>query len=71
MKGETVSAEPVKRYLVRSFGDALPAAEQAMRDLAKSQPKAVLRAAAYGMYEQFRPAVPPGRGGGALRERWT
>jgi hypothetical protein len=56
----------VHRYLASRFGDALDAAREAMRALARSMPKRELEARAFELYEAFRPGVPAGqRGWGA------
>ena len=56
----------VHRYLASKFGDALDAAREAMKALARSMPKRELEARAFELYEAFRPGVPPGqRGWGA------
>jgi len=53
----------VERYLQGKFGAGLAEARQAMEHLAKSLPAADLAERAYHLYEQFRPAIPPGVGG--------
>jgi hypothetical protein len=61
-------AEPasVQHYLEKAFGDTLSEARAAMTALAKSLPKDELAGAAYGLYEDFRPAIPKGvKGWGA------
>lgn len=61
-----VKPDGVERYLQGKFGFALPAVEKAMRSLADSFKPAELEAAAYSLYERFRPAIPSGvRGWGA------
>ena len=65
-KDRPISSESVQRYLEGKFGDALPAVERAMRDLADSMSPDELARRAYELYEIFRPDVPPGtRGWGA------
>lgn len=69
IKGETVEAEPVERYLKGKFGDRLDDARQAMQSLANSFESQALAKDAYRLYEQFRPEVPKGkRGWGAAGE---
>ena len=53
----------VQRYLEAKFGDALPAVEEAMLDLARSLPTDELERRAYELYEGFRPEVPAGTRG--------
>lgn len=58
--------EAVERYLGQKFGEALEDVRAAMRDLARSYPRAELAEAAYSLYEEFRPQIPAGtRGWGA------
>jgi hypothetical protein len=65
--GDKVVDPPrVRRKLEQKFGDALPAVRGAMEKLAKAFKPPELAAAAYPLYERFRPTVPPGtRGWGA------
>jgi hypothetical protein len=66
-KGRPISPQSVQRYLESAFGNALPAVEEAMRELAWSMPPAKLAREAFGLYQAFRPEVPPGaEGWGAL-----
>jgi len=53
----------VQRYLESKFGDALDEVYKAMVDLAKSIELSRLAEKAYGLYEKFRPAIPPGKKG--------
>ena len=53
----------VEAYLKRSFGDDLGRVRAAMETLAASRQPDDLGAAAYDLYEQFRPAVPAGTRG--------
>jgi len=55
--------EAVERYLGQKFGDALDDVRGAMRDLARSYPRAELAEAAYSLYEKFRPRIPEGTKG--------
>ncbi len=64
--GEAIKPEAVKRYLASKFGEDLPLVRAAMEALAKAYSPDELADQAYGLYEQFRPAVPEGeRGWGA------
>jgi hypothetical protein len=68
-KGEPIKPESVERYLKSKFGDALPEAQQAMEQLAKSLPPKELSREAYALYGQFTPKVPAGtKGWGAKGE---
>lgn len=61
-----VDPESVERYLEEKFGEALETVRKALKDLAASMAPEELAAAAYGLYERFRPAIPSGvRGWGA------
>jgi hypothetical protein len=58
--------ESVERYLEGKFKDRYDDAKAAMEALARSLPPQKLAAAAYKLYEEFRPSVPAGaRGWGA------
>ncbi len=66
MKDKPIEAEGVARYLAEKFGNGLAPARTAMRALARALPVDELADAAFGLYEQFRPAIPAGtRGWGA------
>ncbi len=66
VKDKPIEAEGVARYLTEKFGDGLAPARAAMRALARSLSADELAGAAFGLYEQFRPAIPAGtRGWGA------
>lgn len=58
-----VEPESVQRYLDGKFGDDLPAARAAMEALAAAFDPDDLAEQAFGLYEQFRPQIPPGRRG--------
>jgi hypothetical protein len=62
-KGKPVDPESVTAYLTSKFGDDLPAAQVAMRKLARRYKSADLAGVAYRLYEQFRPGVPEGKKG--------
>ena len=69
IKGKPVVPGKVQRYLEQKFGDALSDARAAMAAVAKSFKPAALAEAAYPLYEQVRPTIPPGtRGWGAKGE---
>jgi hypothetical protein len=59
-KNQPIDAKSVERYLESKFGESLPAARAAMRDLAKSLPPEQLSQIAFTLYEKFRPAIPAG-----------
>lgn len=59
-RGRPVEPESVERYLESKFGNSLEAARVAMQDLAKAFLPEQLREKAFGLYEQFRPAIPEG-----------
>jgi hypothetical protein len=59
----------VETYLQGKFGADLPAVRQVMRQLAEAFSPEDLTERAMSLYEQFRPAIPPGvRGWGAKGE---
>lgn len=65
-KGRPIEPGSVERYLESKFGDSLETTRAAMRDLATAFRPEQLRENAFGLYEQFRPAIPEGlRGWGA------
>ena len=53
----------VQRYLVKAFGDNLDQVRQAMQELAERYQPQELNRIGFGLYEQFRPDVPPGSEG--------
>jgi len=61
--GRPIQPESVQKYLESKFGDALDEVNEAMLDLAKSIGPSRLAEKAYGLYEKFRPAIPPGKKG--------
>ena len=64
--GRPTAPASVHQYLEKNFGDALGDARAAMVALARSLENDELAAAAFSLYESFRPAVPRGtRGWGA------
>ena len=67
--GKPMDPAAVRRYLDSKFGEDLPAVRSAMEALAASLAPEALAAAAYELYERFRPAIPAGkRGWGAAGE---
>jgi len=62
-KEQPVAPASVEKYLSSKFGDALGPVSAAMKELADSRDSEELAAAAYGLYEQFRPAIPAGESG--------
>jgi hypothetical protein len=66
VKNQPIEGKSVERYLESKFGESLGTARDAMRDLAKAfRPEQLLKNA-FGLYEEFRPAIPEGvRGWGA------
>jgi len=67
IRGKEIDPEAVRRYLEGKFGEELDAARDAMQDLAASLKPADLADRAYGLYESFRPAIPPGKRGWGAR----
>ena len=63
VKDQPIDPEQVRSYLARAFGDDLPAAEKAMKQLAKAFKPDDLAENAFGLYQEFRPAVAPGQRG--------
>ncbi len=63
VRDKRVEAEGVRAYLASKFGDGLAEARAAMEDLAAAFAPEELAERAYGLYEQFRPAIPRGKAG--------
>lgn len=64
--GESLNPQRIRRKLEQKFGETYPRVRAAMEHVAGSFRPPELAAAAYGLYERFRPDVPPGtRGWGA------
>lgn len=63
VKDKPIDPAAVEKYLASKFGDDLPAVRAAMRTLAESFAPDDLAGKAYGLYEQFRPQIPPGKRG--------
>lgn len=62
-KDRPVEPGSVERYLESKFGESLGRVRAAMHDLAKSFRPEQLRENAFGLYEDFRPAIPEGKAG--------
>ncbi|MFB3890976.1 MAG: hypothetical protein ACE15C_03005 [Phycisphaerae bacterium] len=66
VEDKPIDPSAVQKYLQQKFGEDLAAVRDAMKALAASVTADDLRQRAYGLYEQFRPKIPPGaRGWGA------
>ena len=66
LKEQPIIAESVKRYLEGKFGENLTAVRQVMTKLAARFTPKELAERAFGLYEEFRPAIPSGvKGWGA------
>jgi hypothetical protein len=64
LSGETrIRPESVQKYPEGKFGDAFEDVSNPMLELAKSLSPRQLAEKAYGLYEQFRPEIPPGKKG--------
>jgi hypothetical protein len=69
IKAKPIDPDAVERYLEGKFGDALPATRKAMTKLANALKPNELAQRGFGLYEQFRPAIPEGvQGWGAKGE---
>ena len=62
-KEKPIAPSSVEKYLTSKFKDALGPVSAAMAFLADSRDAEDLAAGAYGLYEQFRPAIPAGEAG--------
>lgn len=66
VKDQPIDPAGVETYLKGKFGADLPRVREAMTRVARALEPEALNEAAYGLYERFRPAIPPGvRGWGA------
>jgi hypothetical protein len=66
IKDKPIDPAAVEKYLHGKFADGLESAQDAMRQLVEAFGPEELASAAYSLYEQFRPQIPPGvRGWGA------
>jgi hypothetical protein len=69
IKSKPVEPEGVERYLENKFGDALTEVRKAMTELTNALEPDELAQRGFGLYEQFRPAIPEGvKGWGAKGE---
>lgn len=69
IKGETIQADSVQRYLEQKFRDNLDETRKAMEKLARAYTPKQLESKAYSLYEKFRPEIPEGvKGWGAKGE---
>ena len=69
IKSKPIEPDAVERYLESKFGDALSKVRKAMTELAKALEPDELAQRGFGLYEQFRPAIPEGvQGWGAKGE---
>jgi hypothetical protein len=62
-KSQPIEPGPVERYLRSKFGDALPEARKAMKELAGALKPEELALHGFSLYEQFRPQIPEGASG--------
>jgi hypothetical protein len=62
-RGKPIKPAAVRKYLAGKFGDALGDVQGAMEALAASMPPEELARQAFGLYEEFRPAVKSGAAG--------
>src|ERR1035437_9370884 len=60
IKDQPINADSVERYLEGKFGEHLPAVRHAMMTLAAKFTPEELAEKAFGLYEEFRPEIPPG-----------
>ena len=58
-----IRPQSVQKYLESKFGDVLEEVSNAMMELANSLPPSDLAEKTYGLYEKFRPEIPPGKKG--------
>jgi len=58
-----IHPESVQKYLEGKFGDGQEIVSTPMLELVKSLPPPQLAGKAYGVYEKFRPEIPPGKKG--------
>jgi hypothetical protein len=62
-KGKPASADAVRRYLAKAFGDRLPEVRTAMQAATATIPPEELNRIGFRIYERFRPEVPVGVAG--------
>jgi len=63
VKDKAIDPAAVEKYLRTKFGESFAAVREAFTTLAASYEPSKLADAAYGLYERFRPQIPPGRRG--------
>jgi hypothetical protein len=63
VKDRPIDPELVRSYLARAFGDDLATVEKALQQLARALKPDDLAERAFGLYEEFRPAVARGQRG--------
>jgi len=63
VRDKPIEPEKVESYLAGKFGDDLDAVRKAMEELARAIKPRELADSAYSLYEEFRPAIPPGKRG--------
>lgn len=63
VKDKPIAPEKVQQYLESKFAESLPAVRKAMETLASAYGPEGIGEAAYGLYEQFRPKIAPGKRG--------
>jgi hypothetical protein len=66
-RSEPIEPGGVERYLESKFGDDLPEARKAMKELASAFDPDELAQQGFNLYEQFRPQIPEGVGGWGAR----
>ncbi len=69
VKDSPIDPRSVERYLDKAFGESLAAVREAMEQLAAARPPAEIDAAAFGLYEEFRPRVASGQRGWGQKGR--
>ena len=63
VKDKPIDPRSVQTYLGKAFGESLAAVRQAMEQLAAARSPDDLDAAAFGLYEKFRPRIASGQRG--------
>lgn len=63
IKDKPIDPEKVQKYLESKFGESLAAVREAMARLAAAFESEELAEVAYGLYEEFRPKIAPGKRG--------
>ncbi|HEY3174244.1 MAG TPA: hypothetical protein VGK94_00625 [Candidatus Polarisedimenticolia bacterium] len=62
-KEKPIDPASVEKYLAGKLGEGLAAARSAMEELARALAPGELAERAFDLYEEFRPAIPPGTKG--------